>query len=54
MDLAQTSTVLTCQGELFSIEEETALAGFLAGYSGLTREAYACKCRRHICRSAFR
>jgi hypothetical protein len=26
--------------ELFSSQEELALAGFLAGYGGLTREAY--------------
>jgi len=26
--------------EIFTSEEELALAGFLAGYSGLTREAY--------------
>jgi hypothetical protein len=27
-------------GPLFSQEEQAALAGFLAGYSGLTRDAY--------------
>jgi integrase/recombinase XerD len=35
-----TSTVLATRDELFSANEQLALAGFLAGYSGLTRDAY--------------
>src|SRR5215207_9513079 len=31
---------IALRNELFSTQEESALAGFLAGYSGLTREAY--------------
>jgi integrase/recombinase XerD len=33
---------------LFSAEEELALAGFLAGYSGLTREAYTLDLRQYV------
>ena len=35
------STALVPAGPVFSEPERLALAGFLAGYSGLTREAYA-------------
>jgi hypothetical protein len=34
--------------ELFSSQEELALAGFLAGYSGLTREAYMLDLRQYV------
>jgi integrase/recombinase XerD len=34
--------------ELFSSQEEFALAGFLAGYSGLTREAYMLDLRQYV------
>jgi len=34
--------------ELFTPEEEVALTGFLAGYSGLTREAYALDLRQYV------
>jgi hypothetical protein len=43
-----TSTVLVRRDELFSIEEQLALAGFLAGYSGLTREAYTLDLRQYV------
>ena len=33
---------------LFSPEEELALVGFLAGYSGLTRDAYALDLRQYV------
>ena len=33
---------------LFSPEEEHALVGFLAGYSGLTREAYTLDLRQYV------
>jgi hypothetical protein len=35
----QTTTVVPITEDLFSPDELTALAGFLAGYSGLTRDA---------------
>jgi site-specific recombinase XerC len=35
-----TNTTVAARGEVFTTEEEQALVGFLAGYSGLTREAY--------------
>jgi site-specific recombinase XerD len=41
-----TSVVLT--DEMFTSAEESALAGFLAGYSGLTREAYALDLRQYV------
>src|SRR5258708_17023664 len=34
--------------EVFTSAEETALSGFLAGYSGLTREAYALDLRQFV------
>ena len=34
--------------ELFSSQEELALAGFLAGYSSLTREAYMLDLRQYV------
>jgi integrase/recombinase XerD len=40
-DLARTSGVLTAP-------EELALVGFLAGYSGLTREAYQLDLRQYV------
>jgi hypothetical protein len=41
METSIPTTTLAVREVLFSPEEELALAGFLAGYSGLTREAYA-------------
>jgi hypothetical protein len=32
--------VVLVEEQLFSVEERAALAGFLAGYAGLTRDAY--------------
>jgi integrase/recombinase XerD len=42
-----TSTVLATR-DLFSANEQLALAGFLAGYSGLTREAYTLDLRQYV------
>ena len=42
------STEVAVRVALFSPEEELALAGFLAGYSGLTREAYALDLRQYV------
>lgn len=36
----QTTELLTVSEPLFSADQRTALAGYLAGYSGLTRDAY--------------
>jgi site-specific recombinase XerD len=41
------STDLVEPGRLFTLPEETALSGFLAGYSSLTREAYALDLRQY-------
>jgi integrase/recombinase XerD len=43
-----TTTTLAVRPVLFSPEEEHALVGFLAGYSGLTREAYALDLRQYL------
>jgi integrase/recombinase XerD len=43
-----TSTVVATRDELFSPDEQLALAGFLAGYSGLTREAYTLDLRQYV------
>src|SRR5579862_1871779 len=42
-----TATVAVCD-EVFTSEEEQALVGFLAGYSGLTREAYQLDLRQWV------
>jgi len=43
-----TSTSLATRDELFSHDEQLALAGFLAGYSGLTRDAYTLDLRQYV------
>jgi integrase/recombinase XerD len=43
---ASPSTALTTVEPVFSTQERLALAGFLAGYTGLTREAYALDLRQ--------
>ena len=43
-----TSTALATRDELFSADEQLALAGFLAGYSGLTRDAYSLDLRQYV------
>jgi integrase/recombinase XerD len=43
-----TGTVLATREELFSTNERLALAGFLAGYSGLTRDAYTLGLRQYV------
>ena len=50
-----TSAALIPVAPVFTNTERLALAGFLAGYSGLTREAYALGLRQyaswcHLCR----
>jgi integrase/recombinase XerD len=43
-----TSTALVASHQLFTPVEEETLAGFLAGYSGLTREAYQLDLRQYV------
>jgi site-specific recombinase XerD len=43
-----TSTVLATRDQLFSANEQLALAGILAGYSGLTRDAYTLDLRQYV------
>jgi integrase/recombinase XerD len=43
-----TSTALATRDELFGTNEQLALAGFLAGYSGLTRDAYTLDPRQYV------
>jgi integrase/recombinase XerD len=43
-----TSTTVATRDELFSTNEQLALAGFLAGYSGLTRDAYTLDPRQYV------
>jgi integrase/recombinase XerD len=43
-----TSTTVATRDELFSANEQLALAGFLAGYSGLTRDAYTLDLRQFV------
>jgi integrase/recombinase XerD len=43
-----TGTTVATRDELFSTNEQLALAGFLAGYSGLTRDAYTLDLRQYV------
>ena len=43
-----TTTEVAVQPTLFSPEEEVALVGFLAGYGGLTRDAYTLDLRQYV------
>ena len=43
-----TKTTVAAREEMFTTEEEQALLGFLAGYSGLTREAYQLDLRQWV------
>ena len=49
MTTAVPSAALATIQPVFTDAERIALAGFLAGYRGLTREAYALLCRVLIC-----
>ncbi|HET9565083.1 MAG TPA: site-specific integrase, partial [Mycobacterium sp.] len=46
--ILSTAVALATPAELFTPAEELALAGFLVGYSGLTREAYAFDLRQYV------
>jgi integrase/recombinase XerD len=43
---APASTAIAVTEQVFSTQERLALAGFLAGYTGLTREAYTLDLRQ--------
>ena len=45
--MATTSTAVATVEPVFTQPERLALAGFLAGYTGLTREAYALDLRQY-------
>jgi site-specific recombinase XerD len=47
MDDPIASTALVTRVEVFSPGEQLALVGFLAGYSGLTRDAYTLDLRQY-------
>jgi integrase/recombinase XerD len=48
MLVAHQSTAVVVRDEVFTSDEEIALAGFLAGYSGLTHQAYALDLRQWV------
>ncbi|MDP9333429.1 MAG: tyrosine-type recombinase/integrase [Actinomycetota bacterium] len=48
MLVVRPTTALVVRDAVFTTEEETALVGFLAGYSGLTRDAYALDLRQYV------
>jgi site-specific recombinase XerD len=48
MQIVPVTTAVSVRAEVFTTEEEQALAGFLAGYRGLTREAYSLDLRQWV------
>ena len=56
MTTTSTSTAVATVEPVFTEPERLALAGFLAGYTGLTREAYALDLRQYAnwCRAHLR
>jgi site-specific recombinase XerD len=48
MQLVPMTTTVAVRDEVFTTEEEQALVGFLAGYSGLTRDAYQLDLRQWV------
>jgi site-specific recombinase XerD len=48
METTTLTRTIAVRDPLFSPEEQAALVGFLAGYSGLTREAYALDLRQYV------
>jgi site-specific recombinase XerD len=48
MQIVPVAAAVAVRDEVFSTEEEEALVGFLAGYSGLTREAYQLDLRQWV------
>ena len=48
MQVVRMTTMIVVRDEVFTTEEGRALVGFLAGYSGLTREAYQLDLRQWV------
>ena len=48
METTTISTAVEVRAPRFSAQEEHALVGFLGGYTGLTREAYALDLRQYV------
>src|SRR3954470_16810749 len=48
MQIVPTTTTVAARHEVFTTEEDAALVGFLAGYSGLTFEAYQLDLRQWV------
>jgi hypothetical protein len=48
MQIVPMTTTVAVRDETFTTEEEQALVGFLAGYRGLTREAYQLDLRQWV------
>jgi integrase/recombinase XerD len=48
MQIVPMTTTVAVRDEMFTTEEEQALVGFLAGYGGLTREAYQLDLRQWV------
>jgi integrase/recombinase XerD len=48
MQIVPVRTMVAVRNEVFTTEEEQALVGFLAGYGGLTREAYQLDLRQWV------
>ncbi len=48
MEINDTTTIVAVRDEVFTTQEQIALGGFLAGYSGLTRDAYALDLRQYV------
>jgi site-specific recombinase XerD len=48
MQIVPVATTVLARNAVFTAEEEQALVGFLAGYSGLTREAYSLDLRQWV------
>jgi integrase/recombinase XerD len=46
--ISTSTTLATRDDKLFSTDEQLALAGFLAGHSGLTRDAYTLDLRQYV------
>lgn len=48
MEFTDTAAGVAVRDEVFTTGEQIALGGFLAGYSGLTRDAYALDLRHYV------
>ncbi len=48
MDIGDQTTIVPVRDEVFTTQEQLARGGFLAGYSGLTRDACAPDLRQYV------